>query len=280
MEITKINHTFSLPSRWLENTESLLQEIHPHLAKSTKKSLWIKELSDLYINHSSERPDIWNSPQFQVAYLLYFMPLNYLRQCYVINELKKTSVLDTIEEVVDFGSGCGTSQLAFSVNVKNDFPFQGIEINPAAVKLHQALCKNFNLPSPKVTSKINSTKGRNKLLFFSYSFNELDSIPENIFDFDHIAFVEPSNSIQSRKLMDFRQIALDKGYQAIAPCTHNMKCPLLTHSKKDWCHHTLNFDQPDWWKLTEKKLPIQNRSLSFTYLILSKVAKPNSTSWA
>ncbi|MCB0414018.1 MAG: hypothetical protein KDD50_06775, partial [Bdellovibrionales bacterium] len=49
---------------------------------------------------------------------------------------------------------------------------------------------------------------------------------------------------------------------------------------KDWCHHTLNFDQPDWWKLTEKKLPIQNRSLSFTYLILSKVAKPNSTSWA
>jgi len=85
--------------------------------------------------------------------------------------------------------------------------------------------------------------------------------------------IEPSLREKGRTLMELRQSLLAKGFFAWAPCTHQESCPLLGH-KTDWCHDRIHFDQPEWFSEIEKHLPFKNRTLTMSYLLLSKRAPP------
>lgn len=46
--------------------------------------------------------------------------------------------------------------------------------------------------------------------------------------------------------------------------------PLLVESKKDWCHDRVFFEVPPWWLEMEKHLPMRNRTITFSYLLMKK----------
>ncbi|MCB0408374.1 MAG: hypothetical protein KDD34_09230, partial [Bdellovibrionales bacterium] len=79
----------------------------------------------------------------------------------------------------------------------------------------------------------------------------------------------------ARALMSFRKLLIENGFFVLAPCTHQGLCPLLTHSKKDWCYDRVFLEAPDWFKKLESHLPMKNRTLTFSYLIASKKFKPH-----
>jgi ribosomal protein RSM22 (predicted rRNA methylase) len=88
--------------------------------------------------------------------------------------------------------------------------------------------------------------------------------------FDHLLILEPSTRECGRKLMEWRARFLAQGFQALAPCTHAEACPLLTHSNRDWCHQRTAFEAPDWWLALEERLPMKNRTLTYSYLLMSR----------
>jgi hypothetical protein len=82
--------------------------------------------------------------------------------------------------------------------------------------------------------------------------------------------IEPSTHQDARNLQELRQTLIDEGFYAWAPCTHQGKCPLLLHSQKDWCHHRIHVDMPEWFQAVERHLPFKNKTLTLSYLMMSK----------
>ena len=82
--------------------------------------------------------------------------------------------------------------------------------------------------------------------------------------------LEPSAQQDGRKLQALRDRLLKKGYHVWAPCTHEGPCPLLTQSKTDWCHDRVHFQAPEWFLKMEEQLPMKNRTLTMSYLLMRK----------
>ncbi len=198
------------------------------------------------------------------AYLAYFFPYNYLRIQHVLKETPP----QIFDQVFEVGSGAGNFQLAlFESGIDCDYGV--IEKSNTAFELHNDLCDFFNIKRPQRLKKIpNSGCG-----IFSYSINEIETphLRSN-----HFLIIEPSQTDQSRRLMAWRKQLIESGYSILAPCTHQQDCPLLIHSKTDFCHDRFFPDRPDWLIELESYMPIKNRSLTHSYLIGSKILK-NST---
>jgi hypothetical protein len=80
--------------------------------------------------------------------------------------------------------------------------------------------------------------------------------------------------------MQWRARLIEQGFQALAPCLHQRACPLLVESQKDWCHTRIHFEAPDWWREIEAFLPMQNRTLTYSYLLMSRETQPSPERFA
>ncbi len=240
----------------------------------------IQKLSDFYIQ-SPGRPTPWAEAFAAPATLAYFMPLNILRLERVLQEVKRFIPFEELKNVVDFGSGTGATQFAIETLSFELESFVCIELASTAKAIHRSLhaSRGFSIePSWQDPAKVNPKP--KTLGVFSYSYLEIQPDFKKLKNFDHLLVVEPSTQLQARKLMQARKEFIEKGFSALAPCTHQQDCPLLTQSAKDWCHTRVGFDQPKWFSDIENHLPMRNQSVSFSYLLLSRtlraIDQPNS----
>lgn len=253
-----------------KNIAALLQNHQLKLSDSKKLADSILKLSDFYIqNPMAETP--WNEKWCQVAYISYFFPLNYFRAQRVMNHLEKLKFFSEIKSVIDFGSGLGSASLALQeIHPKMQFKF--IETSPKAADLHRQYW-----PQNSHWKNTYQKEDRADLVIFSYSLTELKAPPSWVFDFPNILIIEPATHQDARLLMKNREIFLNKAYHIWAPCTHHKECPLLKHSKTDWCHDRVITPHLPWLKEIEKHLPMKNASLTMSYLTVSKKQPPAMT---
>ncbi len=237
----------------------------------------IQRLSDHFIAQKAKSPlsERWA----QVAYLAYYFPLNYLRAQAVCDEAVKVRFFQGLESAVDVGSGLG-SLTANLLEVKTDWlKLESTDISSEAIEIQKRLL-------PETTKNIKFSrqdellpKQKFDLACFSYSWNEFSELEKNSFldrstDFEAVMFIEPSTQLHSRNLMRLRQTLIEKGFFAWAPCTHQQDCPLLIHSKTDWCHDRIAIDKTKWQASIEKGLAFKNETLTFSYLLMRKT-KPS-----
>lgn len=228
----------------------------------------ILQLSDFYIDQpSAETP--WEKEFCYQAYTHYFLPLNYLRNDLVIRRGLEVGFFADLDVSVDWGSGPGTSTLALNshLNFKKNIL---VDISKRHLSRFSNLWsgfKNFEFSEVLRDAKINYSKS---LLVCSYSLTEKNVLPHGWDGFEALMILEPATSDDGRKLLELRSQLIEKGYSLWAPCLHQLKCPLLTHSKKDWCHDRLKVDAPSWFWDLEKKLPMRNNTITTSYLLARK----------
>ena len=257
---------FDLPSN-IENmiASILAAKFNLKLTDSQKLAACIQQMSDFYIAHPGE-PTPWHERWCQIAQLAYYFPLNFLRMQAALQEGQRFQFLNQIDHVVDFGSGLGTTGFALqSLGWKKNLTV--IEKSNEATKLSRELGLSFELASRAVAHP-------HSMLTFSYSFAELSSLPNWVFDFDFVLFVEPATRTEGRKLLQIRKELLAKGASIWAPCPHQGPCPLFEKSPSDWCHDRIHFNRPLWWQKVEEHLPFHNQTLTFSYLLASKQPSP------
>ncbi len=229
----------------------------------TEAILW---MSDNFQARDSITP--WGEPQRQQAYLVYFHALNVVRMIAVLQSLKEVVPEFYSATVLDFGSGLGSSELAWNeVFEKTQWIF--LEQDKEARKFHQHLLSRPITDSEWISSESKINKNPETVIA-SYSLNELNTVPHFFMDADNLILLEPSTKTHARRLMQLRQPLINAGFQILAPCIHQSDCPLLIHSKKDWCHDRIHLKSPDWFQKLENQLPMTNRTLTFSYLIASK----------
>lgn len=229
----------------------------------------ILELSDLYtMNEGSNTP--WERPQTHEAYLFYYFPLNLVRWLKVIEQGQNFNFFKNVQHVYDFGAGLGSASIALESTYLKNASYTMIEdsVWPARILENEKapFLKSAQWHQDMITDAI----PKNSLAVFSYSLIEQTKLPEWAMQFDKIAIVEPSTQTGSRKLLELRANMIKKGYFVMAPCLHQEACPLLTQSKTDWCHDRIEFEAPAWFEELEKALPIKNKTLTYSYLLLEK----------
>lgn len=260
----------------------MIQKLSPEFEKLIQYGLVGKEpsaasvlaLSDFYLDNPGKATP-WDSGFALPATLFYFMPLNYARVSAALKEVERFAIQPS--EIWDFGSGTGTTQWALEDQVAiAPVPLFGMEVSSGARETHRRL---QDLRSGKWSSKLLPNELRavtpqpGALAVFSYSFLEMQNALPDLKRFEHILIVEPSTRDGARALMEWRSRFLEQGLKALAPCTHAEACPLLIHSPRDWCHMRVHFEAPDWWLDIERKLPMKNRTLTYSYLLLSRSAE-------
>lgn len=230
-------------------------------------------LSDFYIeNPKSQTP--WDKPWAQNAYLTYFHPLNYLRAKRVFDHGDKLGFFNGLQHIVDFGSGLGAGSLPI-LEKKNILSVQFIERSREAQKLHHKIYSNGARPEWTLQADFRTQKDK-ALAVFSYSITEITEIPKELLACEALMILEPSTRDDGRKLLQLRENLLDQGFSMWAPCTHQMRCPLLHESKNDWCHDRLHIEKPEWLQQMENHMPIKNQTLTVSYLLARKTPPPES----
>jgi hypothetical protein len=229
----------------------------------------VKRLSDYYIERpGSQTP--WRESFAADATLAYFTPLNYARLLSAFQEVERFLPQERITEIHDFGSGLGATHWALADQAwLSSRPLYCREISRDAVERHRRLA---DLRGSQWTARFDPprTPAKGALAVFSYSFLEIANEKTDLSDFEHLLIVEPSTQERGRELMRWRSVFMDRGYQPLAPCTHSEACPLLVHSPRDWCHHRIAFEGPSWWQEIESHLPMKNRTLTYSYMLMSR----------
>src|SRR5690242_14606662 len=107
-----MQRTFGVSPQLETKIESALKS-HFKLSLQDAKPLAeaVKKLSDYFIQ-TPEGSTPWQESWAQIAYLVYFLPLNHARVQAVVTEAQKQKFFKDLSEVVDFGSGLGTASLA------------------------------------------------------------------------------------------------------------------------------------------------------------------------
>lgn len=230
-------------------------------------------LSDFYINqHGARTP--WSDAYTWRAYCAYFLPLNVVRMQAALKEVTRFIGANQISEVWDFGSGTGATHWGLEhEEALTPRPLNCIEIDREAIRLHQTLADKFS-GRWKPEWNVQRAVKPGALGIFSFSFLEMQNNLPKLADFSHLLFVEPSFRDVGRTLMEWRKRLMDTAsYTPLAPCTHSNNCPLLVHSVRDWCHARIHFESSKSWQKLEALLPMKNRTLTYSYLLMSRDVK-------
>jgi hypothetical protein len=262
---------FSIPPAFERQLDLTLQKnLGLSLASTGEIAKAVQRMSDFYIEDGLASTP-WSQRWCQIAQLAYYLPLNFMRAQSVIREAHRLGFFDSILTVTDFGSGLSPVQLALKSEVPDqEFEFAVVERSSDALSLARAMNLNFEVkPSP------NSQFSH--LLTASYSLTEMKEPPDWLFDYQNLILIEPSTRQDSRRLLELRRTLIQAGYHLWAPCTHQEACPLLEKSPSDWCHDRIHFERPGWMLDVEKRLPFQNQTLTFSYLVASRRPRPATT---
>lgn len=86
-----------------------------------------------------------------------------------------------------------------------------------------------------------------------------------------LLFVEPGTRLGGSTIMRLRQLAVDGGLTALAPCTHQLDCPLLRgQGGRTWCHFTFGSEgAPLWLEDLSLAADLGKSSLSLSPLLLA-----------
>ncbi len=241
-----------------EEINRSLESEWSHLSDQ-KKSILAEAIVKMS-NHFQDKEGLltpWNESDMEMAYRFYFFPLN-LARGYALFETLRGLITEPLTHLFDIGAGFGNLKY-----LKNSFPDL---LTDEIVEIERFRSDS----SQKVLQEIPAHLPEKSTGFYSYSWVEMKTPLEKLLEFDTLIFLEPSSSVNSRKIMALRQDLLKNGFHPIAPCTHLESCPLLIHSQKDFCHDRVPFEKPGWFEELESLLPMKNNTLTYTYLVVSK----------
>lgn len=251
---------FPFADQWLD-----IASLHKSFENTRELSKQVQKLSDTYVQGQGS-PRVWQDPQLCQAYLSYFFILNSTRLAKAMSLTPMDLLFKDIKQAYELGSGPGTAHLSFE-SAGYKIPWIADEASSNAQALHLQICKQLKYQAP-VFKSINQVD-KNSLGIFSYVLTETE-LPQWALDCESLFVIEASMRTAARGLMNLRQKLISNDFEILAPCTHQEACPLLMHTKKDFCHFRVHLDKPDYFLELEKHLPMKNDTLTYSFLAARK----------
>lgn len=241
------------------------------------------KLSSRYRNAPSKK-GFTNSTDY-TSYLTTRMPATYQAVGTVLQELTKLENLGHFQSVLDIGSGPGTALFAFQDYLPTVSEITFLEEDIKMINIAKDIQSNH--PSPAKISNFEqsifekfSSPQSYDLVMMSYSLNEWPpDKQESIFlkawslCQKTMIILMPGTPSHFKSLSKIRELAIkNKGF-IIAPCTHNLSCPLANTS--NWCHFSTHVNRSTKHRQA-KGSTLGYEEEKFSYLIVERTSSQSN----
>jgi SAM-dependent methyltransferase len=251
----------------------------------------IRKLSEGYTQHAvgtSQLPSI-PSDLDAAAYALYYIAINAAKALHLIPliDLNRPHI-----RVADFGCGPGTLALALLASSSQRFDSTLIEKSPHMLTLAQRLISSWEETNARGAIRPcaeipTNESGSFDLVCAANSLAELtdermlDTVnklcsllaPDGV-----LLLLEPGQHHHTRRLMALRDHILERipALTPLFPCTRRDRCPMLTISETDWCHGTLEWQQPPLHAQLDRLLGFNKHRIKYSSFVFQNGAAINS----
>ncbi len=256
-------------------------------------------LSDLFTTERSEIDRAYlKDPVLRAGYLLYFLPINFTKTRFVLEQIPASFWKKKNLRILDLGAGPGSAGLAVAETLRRKNPeakaeWVLVDQNEPILKDASRLFEGFLEKGPRVKTVRSELRrfrpeGRFDLILLSHCLNEWGSganaaksewvaglLSRHLDEAGIAVLLEPALKRPTRDLMGIRDRLVETGHFTIlAPCLHDRGCPMLEATSRDWCHFYVSWDEPDFLKRLDLLIGNENRFLKVAYLLLG-----NGSAW-
>jgi ribosomal protein RSM22 (predicted rRNA methylase) len=230
-----------------------------------------KELSERYRDESVS--SFMQTEGMRLSYLVTRLPATFAVFSKVLFYLCEQIADLKIESFLDLGAGPGGALWA----IKEKFPELTkatlVEKDPAMILLGKRLTSPFSCEWQQNDLEHKQSFAKHHLVLLSYSLGELSSAARNeVLKAAFLAadplllIIEPGTPKGYERILEARQaLLLAKGH-LVAPCPHELPCPLSTN---DWCHFSTRVERSSLHRQI-KEADLGYEDEKFSYLIFSK----------
>ncbi|MFZ1729323.1 MAG: small ribosomal subunit Rsm22 family protein [Bacteroidota bacterium] len=263
---------------------------------------FVKQLSS-HLNDVDQRRNASSSymrdKRLREAYLLYYVTSNLLKLLWPLQELwpagppaVNAKDVDTPFRVLDVGCGPGTGIAAMHA-WRDAFPgprpihVKGIDSVHANAVLYREMGQvirehsGHTIECDAMAGDARHLEGDSGQYDLVMGMNVLNEIPEParprflqrcaelLAPSGALILIEPALRATSRGLLQLRDLAVQEGWTVAAPCFRQGSCPALVN-EKDWCHHDLHWNRPDFIAWLDEEIGNIKRSLKFSCVVLQR----------
>jgi SAM-dependent methyltransferase len=250
----------------------------------------IRTISEQYVHHSVGT--LLESPirkeRDALAYALYYSPINAAKMLHLLPKLELSSQRLS---VLDVGCGPGTIALALLASLPNAIDFTCIEssyeMRSVATKLIRCWGSNHSLHSLSTKASL-SELADDSTFDLVVAANVLAELSESdttqyanllarrVARGGHLVLIEPGQLAHTRRAMQIRDHLREHHpvLTPIFPCLRTDPCPMLQASQSDWCHGSLEWQQPSLHRQFDKLLGFNKHRIKFSSFIFKHGAEP------
>ena len=201
-----------------------------------------QSLSRSYRRENGALPAILNDAG-RAAYLATRFPATYAAITVALSELARTVDTQSLRTLIDVGAGPGTATLAALALIPSISLVRQVERDRGWLAIAARLSTSVTADVTNERRDLRSMDTTaHDLVVAAYALNEL---PESERDAtvlrlwaasqQALVVVEPGTPDGFAIVRRVRELCLEQGGHAAAPCTHNAFCPM---TRDDWCHRT------------------------------------------
>ena len=148
-----------------------------------------------------------------------------------------------------------------------------VELEPEMIAAGRELLPEANW----VAGDVSRARGPADLVVAAYVLGELEDAGAAAAQLweqaaDTAAFVEPGTPVGYRNVLAARAAALGRGGQTVAPCPHDLPCPL---PPDDWCHFAVRLPRSQLHRRA-KGVELGYEDEKFSYAVLSRQPVPSA----
>lgn len=262
----------------------LIQAIQRYRAERHIKTRVIAEgvlnLYRMFTGQAPLRPGYLAKPSLRAAYVLYYLPVQYLKVCAVLDELERMAG-PIHGPVLDFGAGPGTASLAFGARLSQPVAVDLLDVVDEALEDARTLLAQA---TPHLRPRVVDEPARRyALILATHVLSEIRDpdvltrlAKEWLEPLGYLVVIEPAMKEATRRLMAWRDHLVAAGFQIAAPCLGPVRCPMLGHEEM-WCHQDLPWARPAFIDELDRRTGLNKESLKFSYLVVTRLGRTLGT---
>ena len=255
-----------------QDIKRAIEEEANNYSISTLKTL-SKKISKNYLERTKDGENFINDEREVLVYALTRMPATFGAISFAL-EKGLELIDDNINSVIDLGSGTGSGILAAKSLISNKIPMFCVEKEVEMINFSKKYVSNDLVNYHQSEIKNLVVKDTYDLVMASYVLNELSDIEKQdalskiiSLTNKYILIVEPGTPENYKQMLIYRDYLLGEGFNIVAPCPHNGKCPI---TENDWCHFLTRVQRSKLHKLLKDgDAPYEDEK--FTFLFMSKL---------
>jgi len=238
----------------------------------------LRRLREGFLNENAGAADYWRSAEEIAIYDATFAERIGWKWDAVLRELTARHWTPRSRRVLDWGCGSGVA----GRRVLARWPgFDRLTLHDRSTLALRFAGERARELHPQVECRVGEQVDADTLLVVSHVLNELASGPrarllESARRAQEILWVEAGTHANSRRLIEVREELLNSGeFVAVAPCTHQNRCGMLTtENAPHWCHHFASppaeIFQDGRWAEFGRVLGIDLRALPYSFLVVQR----------